>query len=343
MDKEELECDFLVLGAGLAGTMMARLLSDHHPDKTLIVVDKRPSPDTKNHWALLRFRDLETARALGVGVEEMEIEKAIYWRGKLHYEADLAMNNTYSLKTYGQIGNRSLKHLGIAKRYLPLTTPKPKSCLWGKQLTHIEPGEVFLAEDDLVIRIKYSVCISTIPMDALLQATRIGNSDVPFFLSPNELMSESIGIFRKQLKGVRCDVNQTIYFPETRFRVYRATLEKGLFIIEYSESDPDEIMEELKEVIGCFGIPFDRSLFDEIKPTDFHTQQNGKTLAIDDGTRRAIIYSLTDAYSLYSVGRFATWRSIRADQLVKDVYKVERMIRQGLDRTRYDRRLGERS
>lgn len=346
MTTDHRSVDFLVLGAGLAGTMMARVLSDHYPDKSLLVIDQRPTPDIRNHWALLRFRNLDVARALGVGVEEIEVEKAVYWQGRLHYSADIAMNNTYSLKTYGQIGNRSLKQLGMAKRYLPLTTPQPKNCLWGHKLNSLQPGIVTASrsEGDGTVgawcEIKYNVCISTLPMDVLLNATA-GLPDQLFFLTREKLVSESIFVFRKTIKDIRCSVNQTIYFPESRFKVYRATLERGTFIVEYMDDDADGIVEELPEVVGCFGLPFSRAIFGELQPSDYHTQQNGKTLGIDDDQRRSIIYSLTDVYNLYSVGRFATWRPLRADQLVEDVYKVERMIRQGIDKTKYERRLNE--
>lgn len=334
--------DFLILGAGLAGTMAARVLSDHHPGKSLLVIDKRPTPDTKNHWALLRFRDLDAARALGIGVEEIEVEKAVYWRGSLHYSADIAMNNTYSLKTYGHIGRRSLKELGVAKRYLPLSNPSPRDCQWGTEINALRPGLVVAYSGETRTEIEYKTCISTIPMDELLKSTA-GLDDAYFLPLRENLKKEPICVFRKKLKGIRCDVNQTIYFPESRFSIYRATLEREEFIIEYMDTGDDAPIDELQEVIGCFGIPFTRTALGEISPDDFHRQPYGKTIGIDDDLRRRIIYDLTDTYNLYSVGRFATWRPLRADQLVKDVQKVEKMIRQGLLTTKYNRRLNAKS
>jgi hypothetical protein len=335
--KEKIHTDFLILGAGLAGTMMARILADHNPEsKRIVVVDQRPTQNTKNHWALLRFRDLETARALGVGVEEIEVEKAVYWHGQLHYAADITMNNTYSLKAYGNLANRSLKHLGITKRYLPLSTPAPLNCEWGYTVKRIEPGLV-TTEDahGTECEIEYEICISTLPMSTLLWVTR----GVEF--PKVEWQSEPISVFRKKVNKIRCEVNQTIYFPESRFNIYRATLERGLFIIEYMDMGTESPIDEFEEVIGCFGLPFSRSLFDEVEPKDFHIQEYGKIVDMDDSLRREIIYQLTDQFNIYSVGRFATWRPLRADQLVKDVYKVERMIKQGQARTKYERRLNK--
>jgi len=339
--------NFIVLGAGLAGTMMARVLADHHPDKTVLVLDQRPSPDDRNHWALLRFRDLETARALGVAVREIEVEKAVYWRGQLHYTPNIAMNNQYSLKAYGHIGHRSLRHLGTAKRYLPLATPRPSQCKWGQTIELVDRDDDFTfigtrhIETGKVEGICGRTIISTIPMQQLLQATA-GLSDQPFYLLSEPPRSEPITVLRVKLKPhIRCDVNQTIYFPESRFWTYRATLESNTLICECIGDDEDHSMlQEMDEVASAFGLSWTTSTFEPVDPAaDIHVQRHGKIIELDDDQRREVIYQLTDQYNVYSLGRFATWRPLRADQLVQDVYKVERMIRAGVSRSRYDRRL----
>ena len=35
--------------------------------------------------------------------------------------------------------------------------------------------------------------------------------------------------------------------------------------------------------------------------------------------RKEIIFELTNKYSIYSFGRFATWRNITADRLIHDI------------------------
>jgi hypothetical protein len=336
----EITADVLVVGAGLAGTMVARMLSSH---SKILVVDQRKTPDTRNHWALLRFRDLEVARALGVTVREIEVEKAVYWRGSLHYTPNITMNNLYSIKAYGSIGNRSLRSIGVAKRYLPTSTPQPTDCLWGAKLVSINKKVAkFAYEDGTTFLVRYGVCVSTIPMAALIDSLELITNEMP--MPSHAIMSEPITVMRLELgRSLMSTVNQTIYFPENRFHTYRATLEGSTLIVEaIGDESKDSILEEYEEICSVFGLPSTLSnltSFRKIGDENFHVQPIGKINEMDDEIRRDIIYQLTDHYSIYSVGRFATWRPIRADQLVKDVQKVERMIRQGEKKTKYERRL----
>jgi hypothetical protein len=152
------------------------------------------------------------------------------------------------------------------------------------------------------------------------------------------LKAEPITVMRtKLLPTVRSFVNQTVYFPENKFWTYRATLEKDLLICEAAGEDDQQCMlQEMPEIAAAFGLSWCHHFQSECS---FNVQPYGKMLEMDDDLRRSIIYQLTDKYNIYSLGRFATWRPLRADQLVKDVHKVERMIRQSEQRNRYERRL----
>jgi hypothetical protein len=251
------------------------------------------------------------------------------------------MNNMYSLKAYGTIGNRSLQHLGKAKRYLPTTTPQPKGCLWGHSLKYIRIGHgaaVICHTVDGDVLLPYKTCISTLPMpvilDVAMRSDPDGNSEWEQHRGDDAaLKAEPITVLRgKLLPEIKCSVNQTIYFPESELNTYRATLEKTDIIIESVEELEDE---EITKVLNAFGLA--RSM--TIGKWRQNIQPYGKIVEIGDDLRRSIIYQLTDKYNIYSLGRFATWRPLRADQLVKDVHKVERMVRQSEQRNRYERRL----
>ena len=49
-------------------------------------------------------------------------------------------------------------------------------------------------------------------------------------------------------------------------------------------------------------------------------------MPIDDKTRKDFIYTLTEKYNIYSVGRFATWRQLLLDDVVNDISVIERLI-----------------
>ena len=55
-------------------------------------------------------------------------------------------------------------------------------------------------------------------------------------------------------------------------------------------------------------------------------QKYGKIRPIDENVRQNFIYTLTEKYNIYSVGRFATWRQLLLDDVVKDIQLVEEFI-----------------
>jgi hypothetical protein len=68
-----------------------------------------------------------------------------------------------------------------------------------------------------------------------------------------------------------------------------------------------------------FGLPYD-SVMEWEEPA---VQKYGKLSPIDEQKRRAFILAMTDQYRVYSLGRFATWRQILLDDVVKDVQVIE--------------------
>ena len=49
-------------------------------------------------------------------------------------------------------------------------------------------------------------------------------------------------------------------------------------------------------------------------------------MPIDDKIRKDFIYTLTEKYNIFSVGRFATWRQLLLDDVVNDISVIERLI-----------------
>ena len=56
------------------------------------------------------------------------------------------------------------------------------------------------------------------------------------------------------------------------------------------------------------------------------SQKYGKILPIDERLRKDFIFYLTKEHNIYSLGRFATWRQLLLDDVVKDVAVIENFL-----------------
>jgi hypothetical protein len=118
------------------------------------------------------------------------------------------------------------------------------------------------------------------------------------------------------------NVYQTIYFPEPHISLYRASITKDLLIAEYVEqkigmSDGED------RLMNAFAIG---EQFHDLPALDEGKQKFGKIAPIDEAWRREAIYQLTRRFNIYSLGRFATWRNILLDDVLKDVYVIKRLL-----------------
>ena len=84
-----------------------------------------------------------------------------------------------------------------------------------------------------------------------------------------------------------------------------------------------EVCDEELEVVAesGFGLPLSC-----VQDFECHRQPFGKIGCSDDSLRRALILKLTEKFGIYSFGRYAIWKPIRADELIDDIEKIRRMI-----------------
>jgi hypothetical protein len=120
---------------------------------------------------------------------------------------------------------------------------------------------------------------------------------------------------------------------------YRATLQKDLLILEFTK-DPSRlglgnVCQEAMEIITGHGLN-DNHVHIHIEDPTVNHQPFGKIAPIEESLRRRFILHLTDKWNIYSLGRFATWRSLLLDNLVDDIKHIEKMITNGCN---YERRL----
>jgi hypothetical protein len=155
--------------------------------------------------------------------------------------------------------------------------------------------------------------ISTIPLPSLLEAFCIETRE-EFKRSPIHVSK-----FR-----VHAAVHQTIYYPDTYDTLapdlYRASITGNILIIESMEPVTSD---DLGFVLDSFGLAQVEA------PLGKTEQRFGKIAPINDMVRRELLHKMTEEHKVYSVGRFATWRNILLDDVVKDCRWVQRAITQG--------------
>jgi hypothetical protein len=94
--------------------------------------------------------------------------------------------------------------------------------------------------------------------------------------------------------------------------------------------------DEREAILTCFGL--DEG---QVGPTEVYKQEHGKIKCINDDVRRAVIMDLTERFGIYSFGRFAVWRSLRADQLAEDIERIVNMTRASDITRKYREKLNE--
>ena len=163
-----------------------------------------------------------------------------------------------------------------------------------------------------VVRDEFKSIISTVPLDVL---ARMIGKDISL-----ERQRQSIYVTRFRVAGA--DLQQTIYFPDPDLNFYRATMTGDVMRIESMDVIEDSDEEYVAE---AFGIP----LYHEHGMTmKNHKQPIGKLLPMDEQIRRDFIRKMSRDYNVYSLGRFATWRNILLDDVLKDIHQIRKMMLQ---------------
>jgi len=295
----------MIVGAGLAGLICAHSM----PRET--VVEIQPEPD-EVHKALLRFRSTAVADLTGIEFRAVEVRKGI-WEGDGWQQPNIRAANLYSVKCLDRMIDRSIWNLDPVVRYI--APPNFYERLIESVGSRIKWGmdwRVAQAEGDV-----HAPIISTAPLDAMLGT---------FDIKTGEKFERAV-ITVKRYRVYKSDVHQTVYFPSTAHSLYRASITGDLMICEFSGEPDGPWWTELRDAFGV--CPMD------LKEVETTKQSYGKIAPIDNGKRCAAIARLSQDFNIFSVGRFATWRNILLDDVVKDAAIVKRLIRASA----YDRKL----
>jgi hypothetical protein len=291
----------IIYGAGMAGLLAANILRRMSP-----VVKEAQSELPNNHSALLRFRTPSVGDSCGIPFKKVFVNKAIKFEGKIYTEPNLFFSNSYSEKVTGAVEQRSISDLSPSTRYIA-----PLDLISSMALNCKIDYNQRLTSENLQ---KSEPIISTIPMPAMMKI--VGWEDVPEFRR-TEIWTH-VGI----ISDPDINVYQTIYYPDPFNDQYRVSIIGNVVIAEYAKkpnSNPGiSIMNFLRD---DFGIRV-RS----VENPQTGSQKYGKILPIDERLRKDFIFYLTKEHNIYSLGRFATWRQLLLDDVVKDVAVIENFL-----------------
>jgi len=292
----------IIIGAGLAGAIARGFFYSYNPQ----VYEARNEPGSL-HKAILRFRDPSIGLLLGVPMEEISVSKYIYFKGEFKEENPL-LSNLYSKKVAQGIYHRSIEAKDDVKRFIAKKDFGIIHANYGKALTKVEPHKCYFSDGSCA---EYEICISTIPLPVMAKAANID-------IEKTTIKSSMISVARIRMQ-TKCNVYQTIYFPDPALNIYRATLEPDTLIIEAIGDDFSN--KEIDLVLEAFGLEDE-----DLGKTDLFKQDMGKIVDMDDTVRRSIILELTEKFGIYSLGRYATWRNITSDALLNDLKIIAKML-----------------
>lgn len=287
----------MIAGAGLAGLIAAYVMPDH------AVMERCEKDDLPRHSALLRFRSRAIADLTGIDFKQVTVHKGI-WLDDEWQQPTITNANMYAQKVSGRLVDRSIWDLAPAERWIAPEDFHDR--LIAGLGTRIHWGEaVDFARSSRPV-------ISTVPMPAVLKALGI-ESDEKFDFAP---------IYVKRYRVVGANCHQTIYFPSAAYSLYRASIVGDLLICEFT-GDPDESLGWVDDVVTAFAIGEER-----VAPLDNApvVQPFGKIVPLPDQARKALVLRLTQEHGIFFLGRYALWRNILLDDVVKDATIIKRLI-----------------
>lgn len=303
----------IIIGAGLAGLLTACKIG--HAE----IYEK--GKQIEQHKALLRFRDESVSHLTGIPFRAVTVRKGIHFKGVTHNACNPAFANSYAKKVTGKIAaDRSIWNLDTVVRYIA-----PED--FYAQLVHrfssrIEFESPIHGIAPAAERGKDHAIINTAPLPVIMRACGLAQGALPEAL----FESSPIEVLRYRLpKGT--DVFQTLYFPEDDVRTFRASITGDMLIIEQKKS-PDTPHKRYSELVelGYVCAAFGLNAVDDLTEIERVDQRYGKIIELPRESREAILHELTRDFNVFSIGRFATWRNILLDDVVKDIEVVQRLM-----------------
>lgn len=303
-----------IIGAGMAGCIAAIL------NPTATVIEGSPTRPY-NHKAVLRFKSRKISDLVGVEFDSIKVHKSIFYKGQHYSECNPMFANMYSRKVVDRLSDRSIWKLDEVERFIAPDDFHTRllerlenegRVKYGEKINHISNTAIKTLGN---IFPRTGCVISTAPIKFMPSITGINLKEKVDFC-----FKEILTIHGKVFNS---NVHQTIYYPEFEFPVYRATLTGEKLIVEFKQGDWSKNKKVfLGIVLESFGLYPNQVEFEEF----FNIQRFGKIYPISDQVRKKIIFDLTDKLEIYSLGRFAIWKNILLDDVLDDLFKIQKLI-----------------
>jgi hypothetical protein len=293
-----------IIGAGMAGLIAGNMLRRHH-----VQIYEKAGHLPLNHTAVLRFRTTAVSDATGIPFSHEIVRKGLYKNGQVVNQVTIEDLNRYSIiVTGGHIYNRSIFNLKESERWCaPLDFVEQMA-----NSVNIEFGKEFNSTD--LPRTAMPI-ISTMPMPFAMKM--FGWRDkADFIYLP-------VWTVKRTIAQPISAVCQTLYQTDPS-SWYRATLHGQELTLEFM-FEPKWDNDLTIEALYAFGI----GAVNWKRDASLNKIPIGKILPIDEKNRKRFILWLTEKHGIYSLGRFACWRNILLDDIVKDVKRIEGMIEKG--------------
>ncbi len=291
-----------VIGAGMAGLLAAGMLRKECSG----ILEAKPSlPD--NHSAVLRFKSPVVGDTLNIPFKKVKAMKAIHpWKNPV---ADVM---AYSQKTNGDYTLRSITSATgeLVERYVaPANFPSRMAEAVQCEINFNTPF-AGMAEGSEPL-------ISTLPMPVMMDL--LGWKNKPSFRS---IAGVSISA---RIEG--CDMYCSLYVPDPGLSPYRISINGDQLIVEVALHGHPSLWNDgdaevyLLQALGILQIPKSR-----VKDHKFKRQPYMKILPVDETIRRSFIIWASEKHQIYSLGRFATWRTnLLLDDVVNDVRVIQKI------------------
>lgn len=294
----------IVVGAGMAGLLAAAMLRS---DCRRVIEVNEQLPN--NHSAVLRFRSSIVGDTLGIPFKKVKVLKdTLPWKNRI---ADAL---SYSFKTNGTRTLRSSVSArgNVEERYVAPTDFIGR--MEGHVQSEIQYGSFFIPEDN-----KSHPVISTMPMPSLMKLLGWKHA--------HKIKFGYVDGYNINVLLAEVDAYCSLYVPNPDYKFSRISLTGNLMTIEFPRqvAEKAEAEEDMKRALKLFGL----SEFD-VATWAIKKQQYAKILPIDDDLRKQFILWASQVHSIYSLGRFATWRpGLLLDDVVNDVRVIQRLVNKG--------------
>lgn len=293
----------IIIGAGMSGLLAARRFANMSP-----IIYERQERLPNNHSALLRFRSDEISRLTNIDFKQVRIYKSIILPdGEVKNTVTIADMNAYSHKILGIIHSRSITNMDPGFRWV---APDNFISLLAQNV------KVRFDQELTNFKTQHEPIISTMPMPDLMHI--LDYPDKPDF------HYKPIWTINCVLKDV--DVYQTAYVPYLSTMPYRVSITGNKMTLEFATGTVADVEDEAEGAL-CY---FAHKLFGIVPSysnVTIRQQPYGKIIPINEDIRRAFIMWASDNFGIYSLGRYAIWKSVLLDDLIDDMHIIDQLIK----------------